>query len=127
MYPTSESLPQAAGMFFEERRMLYSWQATERIADHNWIAMENAELQLRIVSDVLRESNIVPERERSTFQVIYTNYKNKTNTRFIRPTCVYWGMSPWHQDPQILIDGFDTERKVDRTFALSGFKDWQRR
>lgn len=55
-------------------------------------------------------------------RILYTNYRGETCWRSIIFTRIYWGKSSWHPVDQWLIEGFDTEKKEHRTFALSGIE-----
>lgn len=56
-----------------------------------------------------------------TFQ--YTNWKGVTRERSAILYRLYWGSNEWHKEPQWLVDGFDTEEKVNRTFAQKDMRD----
>lgn len=50
--------------------------------------------------------------------VSYTNHRGETAVRRIIPVRAWFGVTEWHPEPQWLLDAFDTERKVERSFAL---------
>lgn len=51
---------------------------------------------------------------------LYTNYKGETEVRHVIPERVWFGVTPYHPDPQWFLGAFDLDRKADRNFA---FKD----
>lgn len=51
--------------------------------------------------------------------VLYTNYHGETAHRAIIPHQVWWGSTPYHREPQWLLDVTDCDRNVERTFALA--------
>lgn len=53
----------------------------------------------------------------------YTNWKGEASQRTAILHSLYWGSNEWHREPQWLIDGFDTEKKVNRTFAQKDMRD----
>lgn len=58
----------------------------------------------------------------SPLEVIYTNYRNETATRVLRPLELWFGTSEYHPEEQYFLKALDCERMVTRDFAL---KDMQ--
>lgn len=52
----------------------------------------------------------------------YTNYKNETGKRTVRPHCIYWGKTQYHPESQWLMDAWDEDKKALRTFAMKDMK-----
>ncbi len=48
----------------------------------------------------------------------YKNHKGQISQRRILPGKVYYGSTEFHPHPQLLMEGFDLDKKEDRTFAL---------
>ena len=48
----------------------------------------------------------------------YVNYKGEKAHRRVQFERVRFGASPWHQEPQWLMQAFDLDRNVEREFAL---------
>lgn len=57
-------------------------------------------------------------------EVWYTNYKGETSKRRFRPLNLYWGSNEWYPEPQWLMDGYDEDKKVTRTFALKNIRPY---
>jgi len=48
----------------------------------------------------------------------YTNWKGETKQRKAVFTTLFWGSNEWHKDPQLLIYGYDLDKKAPRTYAV---------
>jgi hypothetical protein len=55
----------------------------------------------------------------------YTNYRGHTDDRRIIPVGIRFGSTEWHPDEQWLLDAFDVDRGVDRSFALKDVLQWR--
>jgi len=55
----------------------------------------------------------------------YTNYLGETTERHIIPIRIYFGSTQYHQEAQWLLEAFDLDRDVARTFALKGVLGWE--
>jgi hypothetical protein len=51
-------------------------------------------------------------------RVCYTNYRNETAVRTIRPISQRFGSTEWHPEPQWLLKGIDIDGNKEREFAL---------
>jgi hypothetical protein len=49
---------------------------------------------------------------------VYRNHRGEVATRRAIPISVRYGSSPWHPDPDWLLEAFDVERGAVRTFAM---------
>lgn len=58
----------------------------------------------------------------SPIEVIYTNYRNETATRLIRPLELWFGQTEYHPEPQYMLKALDCEREVVRDFALKDMR-----
>jgi predicted DNA-binding transcriptional regulator YafY len=61
------------------------------------------------------------ESEESRARVVtieYTNHRGDRLTRRIIPERVWFGATDWHPEPQWLLDAYDFDRRVDRSFAM---------
>lgn len=48
----------------------------------------------------------------------YTNWKGKTSERRALFTTLQFGATPHHPEPQLLIHGYDLDKKAPRTYAV---------
>jgi predicted DNA-binding transcriptional regulator YafY len=66
-----------------------------------------------------------------TIQVVkirYTNYEGTTKDYRILPLAdraLYFGTSRWHPEPQWLLDAWDVDREVHRTFSMKHVLTWE--
>ncbi len=51
-------------------------------------------------------------------RILYTNYKGQTGERTIIPRRLWLGETQWHPGMQLLVDAFDVEKQMDRSFAI---------
>jgi hypothetical protein len=83
-------------------------------------ATRNGELYSRCENqrDNLREqlANLTAAGE--PIRIRYTNYRGETALRNVRPLRIWHGTTKWHPEPQWLMDAIDTDRGVERAFAL---------
>lgn len=56
---------------------------------------------------------------RTTNSILYTNWHNETAVRRFDTRKVFFGVSPWHPEPQWLIEVYDEDKTAMRTYALS--------
>lgn len=54
----------------------------------------------------------------------YTNWRDETRRRRVRPEHFYFGATEYHPEPQWLMRGRDLDRNVQQTFAMKAIKDW---
>lgn len=57
--------------------------------------------------------------------VDYTNHRGERRERTIDPIFFAFTSSPWHPEPQWILDAIDVERNETRSFALSGIHGWR--
>jgi len=73
--------------------------------------------------NVKKQTDIGHQHKIVTFT--YTNYKNITATRIVRPKLMYWGFTDYHKEVQWLLVAYDIDRKADRTFAMVSISNWK--
>lgn len=56
--------------------------------------------------------------------IVYTNWKGVTSTRHIMPKRLYFGSTEWHTEAQWLLEAFDVDKQVVRTFAMKDIHEW---
>jgi predicted DNA-binding transcriptional regulator YafY len=54
----------------------------------------------------------------------YTNWRGETGLRKVLPVMIMFGSTEFHPEPQWLLVAYDLNRQAQRTFAMSGIKDW---
>lgn len=50
--------------------------------------------------------------------VSYLNWRGVVSERNITPMHIYFGSTPYHPEPQFLLEAFDNDKKAPRIFAL---------
>lgn len=55
----------------------------------------------------------------------YTNYNGERARRAIEPARIVFGSTPWHPEPQWLLEAFDIVKNDHRSFALNQVHAWQ--
>lgn len=60
-----------------------------------------------------------------TVVIDYTNWRGERSKRTIEPLQMWFGSNQWHQEPQWLLDAWDTEKDDLRIFALRGIHAWE--
>lgn len=75
----------------------------------------------------MSESQLDPAKTNSIYvtagRIIkpYTNHRGERAVRRLITERLYFGTSPWHPEPQWLLDAWDCEKQANRTFALNDF------
>lgn len=59
-------------------------------------------------------------------RVVYTNYRRETSERTILPERLWFGSTPWHPEPQWLLDAVDLEKGERRSFAVADIHSWSK-
>lgn len=57
-------------------------------------------------------------REPQKVRFTYRNWKGETGERLALFLCVYYAANQYHPETQWLVDGYDLDKKVNRTFAM---------
>lgn len=58
-------------------------------------------------------------------RILYTNYRHETAWRHIQPLRIWHGSTEWHKQQQWFLKAIDTERGIERDFAMADIKEWQ--
>jgi hypothetical protein len=58
-------------------------------------------------------------------EIDYTNHRGVRAMRRIRPLEFHFGTSPYHPEPQFLIEAIDLDKGGHRTFAAKDVHDWK--
>lgn len=56
----------------------------------------------------------------------YTNHRGERALRSIRPIRLRWGSTAYHPQAQWLLEAWDEDKRVERTFALADIHSWSR-
>jgi len=59
-------------------------------------------------------------------QFTYTNWKGETKQRKAVLTTLFWGSNEWHTEPQLLVYGYDLDKKAPRTYAVKDISNLSR-
>jgi hypothetical protein len=54
----------------------------------------------------------------------YTNYRGETAIRRILPIEIRFASTEWHPDPQWVMEAYDIEKGVQRSFAIKDILQW---
>ena len=57
-------------------------------------------------------------------RICYVNWRGETTHRTIIPGKMYFDHNEWHPEDQWLLDAFDVDKKVARTFAMKDILEW---
>ncbi len=55
----------------------------------------------------------------------YTNHRGERHERRIVPRSMRFASTPWHPEPQWLLDAMDVEKNVERSFAMKDIHAWR--
>jgi hypothetical protein len=55
----------------------------------------------------------------------YTNHRGERSLRKVDAQAIRRGISPYHEGEQLLVEAFDLDKGLDRTFALRDVHRWQ--
>ena len=58
-------------------------------------------------------------------KILYTNWKNETRYRSIKPISIEFKSTKWHPKEQWLLNALDLEKGEARAFAIKDIKEWQ--
>lgn len=71
-------------------------------------------------------SLISPDGQSEEISFTYTNWKGETKERRAVFTLLQWGCNEWHKEPQLLIYGYDLDKKAPRTYAAKDISNVKR-
>lgn len=57
-------------------------------------------------------------------RIDYTNYKDERAFRLIHPIRIQFDSTTWHPEPQFLLEAYDIDKHVHRTFACKNIHSW---
>jgi predicted DNA-binding transcriptional regulator YafY len=55
----------------------------------------------------------------------YTNWRGERAERLIHPDFIWFGESPFHPEPQWVLEAWDYEKQANRWFALKDIHSWK--
>ena len=57
-------------------------------------------------------------------KILYTNWKNDTRYRLIKPINIEFKSTEWHKEEQWILNAVDIEKNEIRNFAIKDIKEW---
>ena len=57
-------------------------------------------------------------------RILYTNHRGETRPRLIRPMRLLFTSNEWHPEPQWMLQAWDLEKDIERTFAMLKILSW---
>ncbi len=57
-------------------------------------------------------------------KILYTNWKNETRYRIIKPLSIEFKSTDWHKEEQWILNAIDIEKNAIRNFAIKDIKEW---
>ena len=57
-------------------------------------------------------------------KILYTNWKNETRYRLIKPISIEFKSTEWHKEEQWILNAVDIEKDAIRNFAMKDIKEW---
>ncbi len=61
----------------------------------------------------------------TTIVIDYTNYRGERAHRRVLPNRLWFGTADWHREPQWILDAWDVEKGVIRSFAMRDIHSWE--
>jgi predicted DNA-binding transcriptional regulator YafY len=61
----------------------------------------------------------------TTIVIDYTNYRGERARRRVLPNRLWFGAADWHPEPQWILDAWDIEKGVIRSFAMRDIHSWE--
>ena len=61
----------------------------------------------------------------TTVVIDYTNYRGERSRRRILPNRLWFGAADWHPEAQWILDAWDVEKGVIRSFAMRDIHSWE--
>ena len=58
-------------------------------------------------------------------KILYTNWKNETRYRLIKPISIEFKSTEWHKEKQWILNAVDIEKNAIRNFAMRDIKEWK--
>ena len=72
----------------------------------------------------MHPTNLVEDRARQVV-IDYTNHESVRRERTIIPHQISFNRTPYHPDPQWIMEATDVERNVVRRFAMKDVHSWR--
>ena len=64
------------------------------------------------------------EQDKKLVKILYTNWKNETRYRLIKPISIEFKSTEWHKEEQWILNAVDIEKDAIRNFAMKDIKEW---
>ena len=62
--------------------------------------------------------------DKEIVKILYTNWKNETRYRIIKPISIEFKSTEWHKEEQWILNAVDVEKNAIRNFAIKDIKEW---
>ena len=62
--------------------------------------------------------------DKEIVKILYTNWKNDTRYRIIKPISIEFKSTEWHKEEQWILNAVDVEKNAIRNFAIKDIKEW---
>ena len=63
-------------------------------------------------------------KNKEVVKILYTNWKNETRYRIIKPISIEFKSTEWHKEEQWILNAVDVEKNAIRNFAIKDIKEW---
>ena len=63
-------------------------------------------------------------KNKEIVKILYTNWKNETRYRIIKPISIEFKSTEWHKEEQWILNAVDIEKNAIRNFAIKDIKEW---
>ena len=63
-------------------------------------------------------------KNKEVVKILYTNRKNETRYRIIKPISIEFKSTEWHKEEQWILNAVDVEKNAIRNFAIKDIKEW---
>ncbi len=63
-------------------------------------------------------------KDKEVVKILYTNWKNETRYRIIKPISIEFKSTEWHKEEQWILNAVDVEKNAIRKFAIKDIKEW---
>lgn len=64
------------------------------------------------------------KENKEVVKILYTNWKNNTRYRIIKPISIEFKSTEWHKEEQWILNAVDVEENAIRNFAMKDIKEW---
>jgi hypothetical protein len=87
------------------------------------IVQEEDQSHLRPHQAISNVLLIGPGTESPEISFTYKNWKDEVNERRAVLSSLWWGSNEWHPEPQLLVNGYDLDKKAPRIYAVKDISD----